>query len=311
MIRKLLPFLTFVAVLARLPIINHNCNFPTLNTCLRVDPRNKMNFFKMKKECEKFDLTMMPAEKEFFGKLKTILLYRYDSMTQFPFGIHVSDVPYAIRDRIEKETGLKIKNPYTIGWLVYNYLENNLAIVPLETELPIACWTTFKPRLKCPADFKLIYPRLTCYGVITKDQVTPKWTNDQCENECRRQNSNLGAFHSQQEQIDFVEKLGLEWKGSLWIGTRFPHNANQNKGKDKIAVRKTAYNMDGSVWTKFENAFEDDEPNAYGGISENCIEWRLYRGKTKSYNDLRCDKKLEGCVCESAPDQSNGQYKLK
>uniref|UniRef100_A0A7E4W3S9 C-type lectin domain-containing protein n=1 Tax=Panagrellus redivivus TaxID=6233 RepID=A0A7E4W3S9_PANRE len=306
MVAKVLLFCSFVTVLTGLDIINHNCNFPTLNTCLRIDDSTKMKFNEMKNECEKYDLTMMPAETQYFGKLRSILWFRYDQVTQLPLGVHVSKAQDLAN--IETASGLKFKGAVKTGWVIYNYLENNLALVPLETELPVVCWSPFKTRLKCPPDYKLIYPRLTCYGVITENQQKDLWNNEECKTACRNKKSNLGAFHSQQEQLDYVKKLNLQWKSSLWIGTRFEHNSNKYKNEDRIAVRKTAYNMDGSKWTNFENAFEDDEPNAYGGTSENCIEWRTYQGPQKSYNDLPCTNKIGGCVCETAPDQTNVQY---
>uniref|UniRef100_A0A7E5A0E4 C-type lectin domain-containing protein n=1 Tax=Panagrellus redivivus TaxID=6233 RepID=A0A7E5A0E4_PANRE len=306
MVQKVLPFFAFITVLTGLDIINHNCNFPTLNTCLRIDDINKMKFNEMKNECEKYDLTMMPAKTQHFGKLRSILWFRYDQVTQLPLGVHVSKAQELAN--IKTVTGLKVKGAAKTGWVIYNYLEDNLALVPLETELPIVCWSPFKTRLKCPPDFKLIYPRLTCYGVITINQQQRKWTNDECKNDCRNKKSNLGAFHTQQERLDYVKKLGLRYAASLWVGTRFEVDSNKYKGADKLAVRKTAYNMDGSKWTNFNNAFTDDEPNAYGGLSENCVEWRMWQGDKKSFNDLTCTDKLSGCVCETAPDQTNVQY---
>uniref|UniRef100_A0A7E4V2K8 C-type lectin domain-containing protein n=1 Tax=Panagrellus redivivus TaxID=6233 RepID=A0A7E4V2K8_PANRE len=306
MIKKVMPFFTFVSFLTALDIINHSCHFPTLNTCLRINQNQKMNFNEMKQECEKFDLSMMPAEEKHFGKIRSVLWFRHEYVTQFPLGVHVTNAQE--RAKIESNTGLHFKNGDKTGWLVYNYLDNKLILVPLETKLPIVCWSIFKPRLQCPPGFKLIYPRLTCYGVITVNQKVRKWTNEDCKHDCRKNKSNLGSFHSVQEHKDYVKKLGLKWDESLWVGTRFQHDSNANKGKDHIAVRATAYNMDGSKWKNFENAFEDDEPNAFYKRSENCVEWRLYRGEDKSYNDLRCGDKLQGCVCESAPDQTNVQY---
>uniref|UniRef100_A0A7E4ZQF2 C-type lectin domain-containing protein n=1 Tax=Panagrellus redivivus TaxID=6233 RepID=A0A7E4ZQF2_PANRE len=293
---KLILIFACLKVVASIPIIEYNCNFINLDTCVRVDITTLMTYDDMKKECEKYDLQLLSEFKADLGNLRKILFFRYPSVKQAFMNRRVNSA--ADRAQIEKDSGLTFgTSDKTTGSVVYSYEDNRLYNVDWKEKLPLVCWSKFKPRLHCPPDFKLYHDRLSCFYFDST-----KGTNEGCKLRCRAKKSNLGSFHSYAEKQFFIKNFGGD---RIWLGTRFPANINLNKAANPPAAAKKAYNMDGSKWEVFDGAFVSTEPNGAG--EENCVEIRI-GWDDNTLNDVTCTEVNQQCFCETAPDQTNVQY---
>uniref|UniRef100_A0A7E4W2L1 C-type lectin domain-containing protein n=1 Tax=Panagrellus redivivus TaxID=6233 RepID=A0A7E4W2L1_PANRE len=296
MMTKLTLIFAFFKLVTSVPIIDYNCNFVNLDTCIRVDVTTKLTYDDMKTECEKYDMLLLSPFAADLGNLRKILFFRYPTVTQAFMNRTVNNA----EDRAQLETDSKLifgASDKTTGNVVYSYEDNRLYNVDSTVELPLVCWSKFKPRLHCPPDFKLYHDRRTCFHFDPT-----KGTNEACKLRCRQKNGNLGSFHSLAEKLFFIKNFG---GFRIWVGTRFPANINLDKAADPAGSAKKAYNMDGSKWEVFDKAFIDTEPN--GGGQENCVEmvvnWGLH-----TFNDVGCTQENQACFCETAPDQTNVQY---